>query len=549
LSVTLTACSTLTSPLMTPLMMKLLANQYTHIDFLPMMLNILQMIILPVLAGLVINKLLYKYSVIRDRILPFFSMVCLCFIITIITALSRERLLTMGVVIFSAAVLHNTMGYLLGYWGARLLGLDEICRRTIAIEVGMQNGGMASGIAMSVLNSADAGLAPAIFGAWQNVSGSILASIWRRRPAQADVSTPNKSTSRSNIYYWKCDNPLPIEDKLLYNRKYEVADISPLVQEIGVDYFGDKNLSVVSANGEGNHYAYILKTNGSQYFFRADDGKTDDDYMEAEGAVMSLVRQHGVRVPQIFRCDVSLKKYPVRFQIMEKIEGKCLNEYDRLQTLNRRQIGVQLGEMLAKMHSIKLEGYGFINTHVLRSENRLIGLDISNKNYFYKRLDSHLKSLRDTNFLSLEQIKEIETLIEKHSYLLNIEKGSILHKDIAFWNMIGTQDEINALIDWDDVVIGDPADDVSVLRCFYDEDVLIPVCQGYEKITPMTDLFKAKTSLYLVRNMLWKAVIRMFMQYYENPKIFILNANGNNKSLKHLTAERLFLGIEELRKL
>jgi len=84
--------------------------------------------------------------------------------------------------LIGAAILHNSVGYVLGYWGAWLVGLDETTRRTVAIEVGLQNGGMASGLAVKVLNSSDAALAPAIFGPWMNISGSILASWWRRKP-------------------------------------------------------------------------------------------------------------------------------------------------------------------------------------------------------------------------------------------------------------------------------------------------------------------------------------------------------------------------------
>jgi BASS family bile acid:Na+ symporter len=110
------------------------------------------------------------------------SMAGICVIIAIITARSQQKLLTVGPMLICAAIVHNALGYLLGYWGARALRLDEISCRTVAVEVGMQNGGMASGLAMGVLRSADAALAPAIFGPWMNISGSVLASFWKRRP-------------------------------------------------------------------------------------------------------------------------------------------------------------------------------------------------------------------------------------------------------------------------------------------------------------------------------------------------------------------------------
>jgi BASS family bile acid:Na+ symporter len=117
-----------------------------------------------------------------DRTLPLVSMIGICFILAIITARSRVKLMTVGTALIFAAILHNAIGYFLGYWLARSIKLDEITCRTVAIEVGMQNGGMASGLAMGVLQSADAALAPAIFGPWMNISGSILASWWRKRP-------------------------------------------------------------------------------------------------------------------------------------------------------------------------------------------------------------------------------------------------------------------------------------------------------------------------------------------------------------------------------
>jgi bile acid:Na+ symporter, BASS family len=181
LSVTMTACSTLLSPLLTPAMMKLLAGAYVPVGFVEMMLSILNMIVLPVAAGLVANKLLHGRAAWLDRSLPLLSMAAICVIIAIITSLSRDKLLEVGPALIAAVALHNGVGYLLGYGGARAARLGETDARTVAIEVGLQNAGMASGLAISVLRSSDAGLAPAIFGPWMNVSGSILASFWRRR--------------------------------------------------------------------------------------------------------------------------------------------------------------------------------------------------------------------------------------------------------------------------------------------------------------------------------------------------------------------------------
>jgi BASS family bile acid:Na+ symporter len=182
LSVTLTACTTLASPFMTSLAMKVLAGRYVPISASEMMVSILKMVIVPIVAGLIVNRALHGRDAFLRRALPVVSMGGICFVIAIITALSREKLMQVGLALVAAVVIHNAVGYVLGYWGSRLAGLAEADCRTVAIEVGLQNAGMASGLAISALKSAEAALAPAVFGPWMNVSGSILASWWRSRP-------------------------------------------------------------------------------------------------------------------------------------------------------------------------------------------------------------------------------------------------------------------------------------------------------------------------------------------------------------------------------
>jgi BASS family bile acid:Na+ symporter len=184
LSVTLTAVSTLVSPVMTPFAMQTLAGRYVPIDFMDMMISIVNMIILPIVAGLIVNRLFYGRLKWLDRVLPLVSMSAICVIILIITSLSRDRLLAVAFALIGAVVCHNALGFLFGYWAGRALRLNETDARTVSIEVGLQNAGMASGLAISVLHSSDAGLAAAIFGPWMNISGSVLASLWRGRAAR-----------------------------------------------------------------------------------------------------------------------------------------------------------------------------------------------------------------------------------------------------------------------------------------------------------------------------------------------------------------------------
>jgi BASS family bile acid:Na+ symporter len=181
LSITITSIATLLAPFVTPLLMKLLAGEFIEIDVLDMMWSIVKMIILPIAAGLIFNRLFGKKTQWLDRAMPILSMLAIGIIIVIITAAGRDSLIEIGGLLMLLVFIHNVFGYLLGYWYAKLLRLNEQDARTIALEVGMQNGGLASGIANSLGKIATMGLAPAVFGPLMNITGSILASYWHKR--------------------------------------------------------------------------------------------------------------------------------------------------------------------------------------------------------------------------------------------------------------------------------------------------------------------------------------------------------------------------------
>lgn len=182
LSITITSMATLIAPLVTPMLMKVLAGEFIEIQVWDMMWSIVKMIILPIGLGFLFNKFLGRKTKLLNRALPILSMVAIGIIITIITAAGRDSLLEIGGTLMLLVLIHNIFGYIIGYWFARLLKLHERDCRTIALEVGMQNGGLASGIANSIGKIATMGLAPAVFGPLMNVTGSLIASYWQKRP-------------------------------------------------------------------------------------------------------------------------------------------------------------------------------------------------------------------------------------------------------------------------------------------------------------------------------------------------------------------------------
>lgn len=182
LSVSVTTISTLLAPFLTPLLLQWLGGSFVQIDFWGMVWDITKIVIIPIAAGLAFHYLMRGRFNWLDKIMPLLSMTGIACILAIMVAAGRDNLLKVGALLLVATFLHNVTGFFLGYWSARLLKFHERDCRTIALEVGMQNAGLATGLALTMGKITTAGLAPAIFGPVMNVNGSSLASWWHNHP-------------------------------------------------------------------------------------------------------------------------------------------------------------------------------------------------------------------------------------------------------------------------------------------------------------------------------------------------------------------------------
>lgn len=181
LSISLTTLSTLLAVVATPLLMELYAGRSVDVDVPGMILSITRVVLVPVALGVAANRLLGPRAARLARPMPLVSMAAIGLIIAIIVALGRDELRELSAPLAAAVVLHNGLGMALGYAVARLARRGESGARTLAIEVGMQNSGLAVALAVEFLSPL-AALPGALFSIWHNLSGATLASWWSRRP-------------------------------------------------------------------------------------------------------------------------------------------------------------------------------------------------------------------------------------------------------------------------------------------------------------------------------------------------------------------------------
>ena len=182
LSVGMTGVSTLLAPFLTPLLTWALAGKSVNVDVIGMLLSILWVVVLPIVIGLLVKGLWPKFTERATDYLPAFSSIAIALIVAIIISANADRLLAGGLLIVLVVVLHNVCGLGLGYLTGRLLGLSEPKKRAISIEVGMQNSGLASSLATLHFAAYPLATIPgAIFSVWHNISGAIVAYLFRKK--------------------------------------------------------------------------------------------------------------------------------------------------------------------------------------------------------------------------------------------------------------------------------------------------------------------------------------------------------------------------------
>jgi BASS family bile acid:Na+ symporter len=182
LSVSITAVTTLLAPLVTPALIWLLASEWLPVSFGAMFVSILKMVLLPIVLGLLGERV--KTAV---EVLPLISVVCIVAIVAAVVAASQGKIAESGLLIMVVVMLHNGIGLGLGYLAGRLFGMPLAQRKTLSIEVGMQNSGLGAALA-SAHFSPLAAVPSALFSVWHNLSGPLLATVYRRMSQDSDKS-------------------------------------------------------------------------------------------------------------------------------------------------------------------------------------------------------------------------------------------------------------------------------------------------------------------------------------------------------------------------
>lgn len=350
---------------------------------------------------------------------------------------------------------------------------------------------------------------------------------------------------RRSIYYWKCDRPAAFHGT---DEEYDRDRRRCQLQSVLYGIFSGKAIELRSAGGQGNHITWFATIDGADLFVRIEDGPECDDYMEVESRVLEEVRALGVPAPRIHAMDATRRQAPFAWQVLEFVPYPDLNQLHKEGRLDLAKSAKDIGTAVARWQGIRPNGFGPLDPDTIRRECRLEGFHQRYEDYFLLHLDRHLHFLVERGFLKSEEAGMIREEIFLNRSLLALDGGCLVHKDLALWNILGTEQRIMAFIDWDDAISGDAMDDLSLLGCFYDGPIVAGALAGYVAIRPLPSDSRRRFWLHLLRNMIVKAYIRVGAGYFERTDhFFLIGAGSSGADLKTFTHQRLAAALCGLR--
>ncbi len=355
-------------------------------------------------------------------------------------------------------------------------------------------------------------------------------------------------STRAGIYYWKCDRPAAFHGTAQGAARAAARGLEDQVRAVLRREFGGEPDALADGGGQGNHRTFAATVGGADYFVRIEDGPEGDDYLAVESHVLAAVRERGVPAPRVCATDASRREVPFAWQVLERIREPDLNRHSKAGTLATPVVAEQLGRLIATWQAVPVARFGPFEVARLAAGQGLVGLHPSYPSYFDTRLAEHLAFLVVRDFLAPAQAEAMRAAMDAHRARLALATPCLVHKDLALWNVLGTERAITAVIDWDDCVGGDPTDDLALLGCFHDGAFLRAAVRGYEAVRRLPDDWAPRFWLHLLRNLIFKAVIRVGAGYFNHDsRFFLIGAGGSGASLREQTLARLVAAVDGLR--
>jgi fructosamine-3-kinase len=327
-----------------------------------------------------------------------------------------------------------------------------------------------------------------------------------------------QTINRSDMFYWQTDRPFdPTETKRIFlDRHRSISnDVLRHAIELGMEASGKtkkeahvETLHDIISFGSVNIVAQATLGEGTDVVIRAHPPGVPNGYFWVEGLVTKTVKSQGVPTYTTYYIDDSMKIFPFAYMLMEAMPGTVMSTIKDLSPDVDRQLVEHTGELLARIHSVHTQGFGFFNNTIAHREKRLIGIHDVWRDHVFAAYQANIKFLLDTGTIASEDSVKTDRILQGHTDLLNFSDARIIHNDLADWNVRCNGNRITAILDWDESYSGDPIADFSAYSVFFEQPRLDSLKRGYATVTPLPDGFEEKFHYYRIRYIVSKMTTR-----------------------------------------
>ena len=355
------------------------------------------------------------------------------------------------------------------------------------------------------------------------------------------------SRDRTDIYYWKCDREAAFHGTSDY-----VKDQSALLAQLDAALrarFGNALTNLRVAAGQGNHRTFRAELDGRDVFIRTEDGVEQDNYFAVEAEATRRVAATGVPVAETLAFDCSREKTSFAWQIIPYYPFADLNTAVKAGTADWTRLAPQIGRAIASWQEIEPEGFGPFSAARAGAGEGLKGLHATHTAYYRLNLARHVDYLVRESFLAESEAARIMDAVARHARLLEPERGVLVHKDLAVWNILGTPEDAKVYIDWDDCVGGDAMDDLSLMGVTGGVETQQMIA-SYAAVRGLPPNAEPRFWLDWLRNIVFKAVIRVGAGYFrkDGDGFFLIGAGQNGNGLEAVTRRKIACALDALEK-
>lgn len=320
-------------------------------------------------------------------------------------------------------------------------------------------------------------------------------------------------SSRQNCFYWQTDRDLTPEDfEQIFLKRHQITDdeiVSILKNGIKSLHVGTVSLIPADENVVKGNVNIVRKVmiNDSEYVVRMHPKGVKNGYFYVEKLLLKAAKEHGLPVPEILEVHEAVDENDMDFVLMTVSIGMTLDVFLSKDTSNEESLLAAAGRLMAKIHRIHVEGFGFFNNHVAKTEGKLIGLHKTNKEFMMTALEENLERLVKLAVSTPEEVGRMRKIMEEYSFE---PKGGpvIVHNDFADWNMLTDGKSITGILDWDESCGGDPVADLACWSMFFSIPRYELFLKGYKEVGELPADYEERFHYYRLRYAISKMALR-----------------------------------------